>query len=162
MQTEGVDARTEYAELIGAGTITFALEGTYVLSFGEAQSPRLALRERVSTQTYPIDLRLHGSCEWQYRGFRNSASINYYDGYRDLASVPQRHVSSWTTVDLEASYAFDRRLGGPLAGMTVSLGAENLFDLDPPFLNNQVGIGYDQENGDLAGRLVRVSFKKQW
>jgi iron complex outermembrane receptor protein len=71
-------------------------------------------------------------------------------------------VSSWTTLDLNFSYAIARHSGGPLSGTTFSLSAENVFDRKPPFLNNSVGVGYDQENGELTGRFLSLSVRKTW
>jgi hypothetical protein len=43
------------------------------------------------------------------------------------------------------------------------LSAENIFNLSPPFLNNQiVGIGYDQENANSFGRVVRLDVRVNW
>ena len=40
---------------------------------------------------------------------------------------------------------------------------ENLFNVSPPFLNNQmVGLGYDQENADPYGRMVSFALRKNW
>ena len=43
-----------------------------------------------------------------------------------------------------------------------ALNAQNLFNVDPPFLNNPVGVGYDQENAVPFGRLVSVEVRKRW
>jgi iron complex outermembrane receptor protein len=154
VHTEGIDASSEYSYGTEYGTIAIRLDGTYVFTFSEASSPQSVTREKVSTQSYPIDLRLRGALTWRYAGFRSSALLNYFDGYRDTASSPQRRVASWSTLDLNFSYE--------LAGVTISLGAENVFDASSPFLNNQVGIGYDPENGDLTGRMLVVGVKKAW
>ena len=162
MRTSGVDLLAQYMRYLSGSTLAFRLDGTYILSFSEAQTPSLPLLERVSTQNYPIDLRLRGSLDWQRGPLRVGAFVNYYDDYRDIASTPQRHVSSWTTLDLNFSYEIARHSGGPLSGMTFSLSGENVFDRKPPFLNNSVGIGYDEENAELIGRFLSLSVRKAW
>jgi iron complex outermembrane recepter protein len=162
MRTNGVDVLGQYVRYGNGNTITFRVDGTYILSFAEAQTPKSSIRERVSTQYYPIDLRLRGSFDWQRGPFRAGAFVNYFDDYRDIASTPQRRVSSWTTFDLNLSYSLSRNGGGPFSGTTFSLSAENLLDEMPPFLNNSFGIGYDQENGELTGRILSLSVRKNW
>ena len=162
MRTDGIDLLGEYVRYLGPSTLTFRLDGTYILSFAETSSRGQPLIEKVSTQNNPIDLRLRSAANWQYGGWRTSALLTYYDGYRDLASTPNRHVRSWTTLDLSLAYATGKDRSAAFSGLTFALSAENLFAQDPPFLNNQVGMGYDQENGELTGRIVSFSVRKNW
>ena len=111
--------------------------------------------DRVSTQNYPIDLKLRAEARWAYRGFDVSAYGNFLNHYTYVGSVPARHVSSLTTFDVHAAYA--------LGATTFELGVDNLLDRDPPFLNNAAAaIEYDQENGDLIGRMVNFTVRTKW
>jgi iron complex outermembrane recepter protein len=162
MKTSGIDVLGQYVRHAERSTLTFRVDGTYLVSFSEAQTPDSIRSERVSTQNYPIDLRLRGSLDWQRGPFRTGAFVNYFDDYRDIASIPQRRVSSWTTFDLALSYSLGPGSGTPFAGTTFSLSAENVLDREPPFLNNSIGIGYDQENGELTGRILSFSVRRNW
>jgi outer membrane receptor protein involved in Fe transport len=51
---------------------------------------------------------------------------------------------------------------GLLHGLTVSLSAQNLFDTDPPFVNQSSGIGYDASSADPLGRFVALQLIKRW
>lgn len=159
-RTEGIDLLAQYTHDADIGTMTFKIDGTYLLSFAEASSPQSRPQERVSTQNYPVDLRLRGVFEWQRGPIGAGALVSFFDGYRDIAG--QQRVSSWTTLDLNFSYSLDHSSVTPLSDTTFSLGVENVFNTDPPFLNNPVGIGYDQENGELTGRFIRLSVRKNW
>jgi hypothetical protein len=45
----------------------------------------------------------------------------------------------------------------------LALNVQNLLNINPPFLNNSaVGLGYDQENADLYGRMVSFEVRKAW
>ena len=89
--------------------------------------------------------------------------INFENSYRDTISVPSRGVAPWTTVDLQLSYQTPVDAFGWLGNTQVALNVQNLFNVNPPFLNNAaVGIGYDQENADLYGRLVSFEVRKRW
>jgi outer membrane receptor protein involved in Fe transport len=162
MRTDGIDLLAEYMRPFAPGSLTFRLDGTYILSFAESSVRELPLTEKVSTQNNPIDLRLRAAATWQSGSWRTSALLTYFDDYQDIASVPNRRVDSWTTVDLNLAYTLDKARGPAFGGLTIALNAENVFDQNPPFLNNQIGIGYDQENGDLTGRIVSLSVRKDW
>jgi iron complex outermembrane recepter protein len=163
VETRGIDMLARYETTSKAGDLSLSLNGTYILSFAEAKAANQPLVERVSTQNYPINFRMRGSARWQRGGFDVSAYANFLNDYKDQASIPSRHVASWTTFDLHAAYTFHSAGGGWQENTTFALGAENLFDRNPPFLNNStVGIGYDQENGDLTGRVISFTMRKKW
>ena len=43
------------------------------------------------------------------------------------------------------------------------MNARNVFNIDPPFLNNQITyIGYDQENANPYGRQLSLELRKTW
>jgi hypothetical protein len=45
----------------------------------------------------------------------------------------------------------------------ITLSALNLFNTEPPFLNNAAEyIGYDKENGNLYGRRVSLQLDVKW
>ncbi|HVY81823.1 MAG TPA: TonB-dependent receptor [Steroidobacteraceae bacterium] len=162
MRTTGIDLLGEYQRDFAAGSLTWRLDGTYIFSFAEATAPGAPLIEKVSTQNNPIDLRLRSAATWRRGSWSTSALVTYYDDYRDIASEPARHVDSWTTFDFNIAYTTGRTRAAPLSGITIAFNAENAFDRHPPFLNNQVGLGYDQENGDLLGRVLSLSIRKDW
>jgi len=163
VQTRGLDMLARYENLFAFGKLSLSLNGTYIIDFSEAKTADLPLVNHVSTPSYPINLKMRASMRWQRGGFDVSTYANYVNSYRDTISVPARHVGSWTTLDLHASYTFGAQSTQSWFGdTTLSLGLDNLLDKDPPFLNNSVGIGYDQENGDLTGRMASVTLRKKW
>jgi iron complex outermembrane recepter protein len=162
MQTSGFDLLGRYSTASRLGRFSFALNGTYILEFSEAQIQMLPLENRVSTPHYPVNLRLRGSAGWQLGPTDISFGLNYQNSYLDTLSTPRRHIESWTTADIRAAYTFGDSAQTIFGDTTVSLSISNLWDADPPFLNNSLGIGYDQENGDLMGRIVSVTLRKRW
>jgi len=137
------------------------VNGTWLFEFSQALSRSGLATEMLDTQNNPLDLRVRSTLSWSRLGMGATLAANYADGYRDVASQPARGVGSWTTYDLQLRYDWDQQSGW-LSGTSLSLSIQNLFDEDPPFLNNQLGIGYDQENADLNGRFVRLYVKKSW
>lgn len=161
-ENTGIDLRATYDIEGSIGQFSIGLEANYIFDFAEAQFASSPLLDLVDTATNPIDLRLRSSVSWHSRGFGATAFVNYADSYTDPVSRPNRKINSWTTLDLQLSYDTKDRAGAWLDDFSVALNVQNLFDEDPPFLDNPAGVGYDQENADLVGRLVSLQVRKSW
>lgn len=159
--TEGFDLLAKYSVDTRIGSFSFDFNGNYLLKFEDAKTKSSPLVNRMNTPHNPPNFRARTSFRWERAGFGLGTGVSYQNHYMDTDSLPQRGVSSWTTVDISADYELAR--AGAFAGTTLVLGVENAFDRDPPFLNNAAAsIGYDQENGDLTGRVVTLQVKKKW
>ncbi len=163
LQTSGFDVISKYTTDNPAGHFDFGLNATYLLRYSQSNTPTSPLENLVSTQNNPINLRARGSAAWERHGFAVAGFINFENSYRDTISVPSRSVSPWTTVDMQLSYQTPQDSLGWLENTQVAVNVQNVFNVNPPFLNNiAVGIGYDQENADLYGRLVSFEIRKRW
>jgi iron complex outermembrane recepter protein len=162
LRTRGIDAIEKYSVDTSVGKLQLGVNGTYLLEYSQAITPGSPLLNILSTQNNPINLRLRSSALWTRRGFGISSNVNFTNSYHDIQSVPNRAVNSWTTVDLQFSYETSANNLGWLGHTQFSLNAQNLFNRYPPFLNNPVGVGYDQENADLFGRIVSLDVRKHW
>ena len=105
----------------------------------------------------PADLRLRGSVGYQIGGFNANLFVNHTGDYENTASAVQDTVEAYTTVDLQFGYQPD--LTGWLDGVRFSVGANNLFNADFPFVDDAARLGVDTERVDVRGRVVyfRVS-----
>jgi hypothetical protein len=162
VRTRGFDLLARYVQDTQLGRLSFGLNGTYIIDFAEMKSTGLPLVDRVSTPNYPVNLKIRGSAGWQRGPFNFTAFANYLNDYEDTASTQRRPVSSWTTFDLNLGYTFGAVAEPDTGKTTLKLGVDNLFNRDPPFLNNPIGMGYDQENGDLTGRIVSLTLQQKW
>src|SRR5882757_2048288 len=103
---------------------------------------------------------MRATAGWELAGFRGQVAANYANGYRDIASTPPRRIDSWTTIDLHLRYDIPETSSRWLRGTRIEFNARNVFNVDPPFLNNPiVGIGYDQENANPYGRLLSLELR---
>jgi iron complex outermembrane recepter protein len=162
LTTSGVDFNTRYTHELPLGLLKLDLNGTRLIRFAEAQTPDEPLGSFLNTENEPVNLRMRASAEWDWGGFGSLVAANFTNGYWDTASVPERRVNSWTTVDVQLRYDFHGDAGW-LHGTRIELNAHNVFNVDPPFLNNQiVGIGYDQENANPYGRTLSLQVRKHW
>jgi outer membrane receptor protein involved in Fe transport len=163
LQTDGIDFNTSYAHPTTLGELKLVLSGTWLKDFLEAQTPDQPLASLLNTQNQPIDLRMRASAGWEYRGWGALVAANFTDSYKDTASIPQRRVDAWTTIDVQLRYEFPMQASSWMSGLDVELNARNVFNVDPPFFNNQATyIGYDQENADPYGRLLSLQLRKRW
>ncbi len=95
------------------------------------------------------------SVSWDHGPFAATFQHNYQVGYADLntslqpASVPTRHVGSYTTLDTQVAY-------NGIKNAKFAIGVKNLADRDPPYTNYGAGFvgGYDLSYADVRGRFV--------
>ncbi|HQR88191.1 MAG TPA: TonB-dependent receptor, partial [Caulobacter sp.] len=107
---------------------------------------------------YPADLRGRVSAAWTHGSLTTTASLNHVG---DLHAASGQRLKAMTTADLQLQYA-PRVQSGPWHGVALALSAQNLFDQDPPFYDNRVGVAYDPANYDPFGRVVALQLTKAW
>lgn len=160
--SRGIDFNAQYLVPRVPGQLKLGLLATDLLQYSRADYTGGPLLSVLSTQSEPINFRARGDVSWAYHRFGVVGFVNFQNSYRQFPTDTTHTIASWTTADLHLSYDFtESREHG--SGTQVALHVENLFNRSSPFVNNAaVGIGYDQENGDLLGRLVSLSLKYQW
>ena len=165
-KTDGLDFNVQYGlETANLGRFDFRLSGSYILSFDEAFSPGAPIVELIDTIANPIDFTMRNSVRWNNdSGLSATVFLNYSDSYTDNVSTPERKINSWTTIDLTLAYNTVGRLSDlRLNDIRLSLSIRNLFDNDPPFVNNSaVRVGYDPENVSPLGRFISFNITKTW
>jgi iron complex outermembrane recepter protein len=163
LETDGIDFSSRYQHALPLGQLRLDLNGTWLLHFKQAQTPDAPLTSLLSTENEPINLRMRATAGWDLAGFRAQVAANFANGYHDIASTPPRRIDSWTTIDLQLRYDLPETSSRWLRGTRIELNARNVFNVDPPFLNNlMVAIGYDQENANPYGRLLSLELRKNW
>jgi iron complex outermembrane receptor protein len=163
LKTRGLDLLARSDQYTPIGELGLRLEGTYLLRYSEALGPDAPLVNLLNTETNPINLRLRGSANWRLRSWNAEAAVNFANAYRDTASVPPRRINSWITTDLSVGYLLRNPLFTRAPATELFLKIENVFNQLPPFVNNQIThIGYDQENGDLLGRMATIGIRVNW
>ncbi len=162
LQTRGFDLIGKYGFTTRIGRFEAGFNGTYLLGYSDQKTPGSPVEQLLNTQNNPINLRFRTSLSWERAGLGASVFVNFDNGYRDVLSDPNRNVSSYTTLDLQVRYQIDADSPTFLANTEFAFTAQNLFNSSPPFLNNPLGVGYDEENADLTGRILSVSIRKRW
>ncbi|MBV1686410.1 TonB-dependent receptor [Novosphingobium sp. G106] len=164
VKQSGLDFDLHYDFQLGGGAAQAGVDGSYIFRIDQAVTSASSPQNIVNAVGSPIDLRLRGRLAWSRDGFGFAAFVNYTGNYRNTLLAAEPKISSWTTVDLQLSYELPQKQG-LLGGLTLSLGATNLFDRDPPYVeyyNGDTAIGYDPENADPLGRVISLQVTKRW
>jgi outer membrane receptor protein involved in Fe transport len=163
VKTDGFDFKGLYRWGTPNGEASLNFQATYILHFKETLAPGDDFISFRNTPHNPTALRLRGVFRWENQRVSVSPAVNLQGSYTDTISNPNRPVGSWMTWDLVVGYkarSLDELIGGTT---TISLRGLNVFNRQPPFLNNNLSFtGYDAENGDLLGRRVSLRLEHEW
>jgi len=146
------------------GSIDLGFTGNYMLKFDQYVTAGSRPADIVNTINNPQRLRLRGTIEWnregpQLPGPGFSLAVNYTGGYENPGSTLVPDVSPWTTVDARVVYRI-RPDAGWLSGTEFSVNVVNVFNHDPPFVDDE--FGYDLYNVQPLGRVVSADVSKRW
>ncbi len=99
---------------------------------------------------------------WARSAWSAGAFMRYVGDYDGDASLTTSGVvykiDSWTVFNAYVGYRFSH---GLLKGGSLRVGANNLFDRDPPF-DPATSDGYDPANANAWGRLVYTEVRWKW
>ena len=164
-KSTGIDFDIGYSQDTRWGVIGLNIAGTYLIDLEDQLTNEAPFLESLNTFRNPIDLRLRGALSWSRDGWSTGFYVNYSGEYRDNTRDPENQIDSFTTYDLTILYDFEDT--GPsrlLRNVKLSFGALNLFDEDPPFVDDSDGfnINYDVRNVSTMGRLLTLQLAKSW
>ena len=183
VETSGVDFNADYTMDIGDGSLIFEANATYLLDFdvddgaGNVFDGAGSRNQSNGFATMP-ELRANASATWFTGNHTVRVGTNHIGSY-DNDQSNNAEINSWTVWDAMYSYTFSGLIGD--GDTTLSIGANNIMDEDPPamyradangvrqgrFLSSGLynrgwvdRPGYDDRAGhDLRGRIVYVRFK---
>jgi iron complex outermembrane recepter protein len=166
--TDGVDFQISNEFRTGIGRFGVNLAATWVSRFRSATVPTAPIEESVDvvntlggSGSIP-EWRATGRLTWTHGPLGVAATIRWTEPYADLDLSRNRNgrsVRPPTTVDLQASYEFGREGSGPLSGLRLAVGANNLFDRPTAFTTSNT-FGYDTTASGFRQRFIYVSVSK--
>jgi outer membrane receptor protein involved in Fe transport len=157
LKVRGLDLTARYAFAAWGGELTLGANGTYLFRYREQVTPTAPVLDRVDLANFPVRLRGRLTADWTRDRLTAGLALNYVDPYRDAAGT---RIDGQHTVDLQLRLAPPAR--GPLRDVALTVNVRNLFDDDPPFYDNPIGVGYDGSNADPVGRFVSVQLTRSW
>ena len=150
--TRGLDLSAEYRfNTQHLGRFTARAAGSTVYHEVIRTRPDLAAVETVDTYEVPR-VRGNASLAWAYQKFGAAVTGDYIHGFADAAPSVVR-VKQQTIVGLQLSYEL------PYA-TRVTLGANNLFDRDPP--RTAASTGYAEQTSYFLPRFLYVDVTKKF
>lgn len=126
--------------------ITVAQEGSIILQNGQPE------------------WQAGASLTWRHpSGFGAGLRTSYIDEFIDTGAGLNPDgdpfiVEDWTTTNMYLQYDFGR--DGPLDGLRLRLGANNVFDQEPPLADETNG--YDAAYHSIRGRQIYVDLRKEF
>ncbi|WP_445360778.1 TonB-dependent receptor [Microbulbifer sp. EKSA005] len=161
----GVDLSIVYSgfELVG-GELGLRLDYSYLAEFERVElnssGDAFITRDLAGEYEYPQH-RWNATADWTFDTFGFSAGLSYigefedtpdidFDGTLDYDSNNSRTVDSFLTMNMQARYT-------GFENMVLSLGADNVFDEEPPFAIGDGDAdlyGYVQSQHDPRGRFI--------
>lgn len=160
-KVSGIDGSITYSDSIGTLGISLSLAGTYLFDYSYQQTDSSPNFDTVGTVENPVDFRGRAIASVIYDGGNATIVANYTDSYKNNRSLFQRSISSYLTFDINMSINFDQKLNiYKEAPYTLLFSVTNLFNNNPPFVDND--IGYDSSNADPQGRLISVELRARW
>lgn len=164
VQISGLDLATRYSAPSAIGTLTGGLTATYVLKYRQQFTSTTPLVDGLlNTLNNPLRLRARAELGWARDGVASvTAYVNYTNRYRNTTVTPVASVKAMSTVDLSARVELARLLPGfGPKGLYLQAAAQNLFDTQPPYVQNGT-LAFDPQNASATGRLLSVSLGASW
>jgi len=157
LEVSGLDLTGGYRFEVDQDAFALGANATYLLRYDQQITPSSPVADDVNVANFPVRFRGRLTADWTRGRVTTGLAFNYVGAYHDAFGV---RIADQPTVD------FQLRLAPPdhgiLRGVTTLLNVRNLFDRDPPFYNNPVGIGYDAANADPIGRYISIQLTRAW
>lgn len=162
-EQDGIDLSLSNTLSTDLGEVAVGANVTRILSYRQQGSPTSPVQPAVDFVGQPADLRGRIFATLTRGGATASVNVNYVDETKlHGATGAITLVDEWITTDIHLSYQFEQ--AGGFDAVRLSLSATNVFDEDPPFVN-QTGlpqIGFDPANANPLGRMIVVGLTTQW
>lgn len=163
----GIDANMAIQADTEIGSLTFNLNGTYLLKFDRQITPTAPIVDELDTIFNPTEFRLRTGLIWSNGTVNLAGFLNYTDSYSNNTGGGNEDIDAWTTFDFSAVVDLGRAFSESafLDGMSVQLSAVNAFNEDPPFVNipnASFPIGFDGANANPLGRSVSLELLKRF
>lgn len=161
---DGIDFDLGYHKVIPGGAIAIGASGTWLFHLTQQLTASSPSVEALGTIGNPVRYRVRGRASLELGSVGLAAFVNHTAGYRNTAVSPVEQVASWTTLDVQVSKTFGAA-DGPMRGTRLSLSATNLFNANPPYVNNRTpysASGFDPEQASAAGRVIALQLVKTW
>ena len=156
IETSGIDVSANATLDTLGGSIDAWAEATSLLEYdvtnADVAVDALGKLNRANLGAPNQRFRVAAGASWSRNAVQITGLLRHVGGYEDDGGGS---IDNFTTLDVNARWSLGERLGERLDA-SVTLGAANLLDEDPPFVN--IAGSYDPRSSDPRGRRLFVSF----
>ena len=156
IETSGIDVSANTTLDTRNGSIEAWAEATWLFEYDVTNAgvavDALGKLNRANVGAPNQRLRAVAGASWSGGAVRITGLLRHVGGYEDDGGGS---IDRFTTLDVNARWSLAGRWGERF-GASVTLGAANLLDEAPPFVN--IAGSYDPRSADPRGRRVFVSF----
>ena len=169
VHSQGWDFNAYYSFENPMGNFRVSTDATFLTQFdinssGEKFFDGLGNRNDSNGFAPTPKLRANFGVHWYRGSHRGSFTVRYVDSYTNDEVAAKPHIAAWRTMDVNYAFDFHDLFGGQA---TLSIGARNLTDEDPPALpTGRGGVqrynlrpGYDGFVHDIKGRAIYARFR---
>jgi outer membrane receptor protein involved in Fe transport len=157
LEVSGLDLTGGYRFERGKDAFVLGANATYLFRYDQQVTPTSPVVDDVNVANFPVRFRGRLTADWTRGRVTTGLAFNYVGAYHDALGA---RIGDQPTVDVQLHLAPPDH--GVMRGIATLLNVRNLFDKDPPFYNNPVGIGYDAANADPIGRYVSIQLIRRW
>lgn len=160
---EGIDLSASYGLALGSGDLQMSGAATAFTRYRDRLIEGAAPREASGRVGTPADWRARLGLVWSSGEWMAATFFNHVDGLYNAGADPRivrRRVDAQSTVDLQVGYDFPHRERSLLSGVSLRLGALNVFDEPAPFVDGREFSGIDTQNFRADGRTLYLQIKK--
>ena len=154
IETTGVDLSARGSLYAGAGLLSGWVEATWLLSYDVTNAgveiDALGKLNRANVGAPNQEFRGTAGLSWASGPWEINGLVRHIGGYEDDGGGS---IDAFTTLDANVRWSFDGFPGlGAGQETTITLGAANLLDEDPPYV--AIAGNYDVRSADPRGRRV--------
>ena len=171
VQQSGLDFAVNYTHKFPFATLNVDGAFTYLLKLKRNLLPGAPLYDAIDTIGEQLSKRGRASIGLTRGPFSGNVAANYVGNYLNNQTptvsgvkLPDQKVPSWTTFDLNLSFAPDVD-GGLFNGTRFTASFRNITDKDPPVVLNGTGTAstaVDLNNHNVFGRIVSLEISKKF
>jgi iron complex outermembrane receptor protein len=166
---DGVDLLASYAFESSVGAWNVNLDVTRNITENIRSVVNGPEISQIGKLGFLVRWRGRGGVTWSDGPWVANLFVNYVGPYLNAppngptAGTPTKTISDWTTFDATVQYSFDSLAGWDgFKGTRLSLGAQNIFDRDPPIVLTAGYGAFDANNANPFGRIVTVNLTKDF
>lgn len=163
-RVRGVDLSIRYSLAFSGGQIEPFANATWI-RIRQRTIATLPETTLSGTLANVPEFRARGGATLEFGHLAATGIVNYQDGSIDTGVLPNQPIASLATVDLTLTYKSVAAVG-PLAGIDLTLAAQNLFNRAPPYAAGPAalaqGIYYDSVNASPIGRVIAFNVRKRF